>query len=283
MGKQRNNSRIGKQQHQDKARKFEIEARQKYAIQKIPTEKDQIKHPQAAEDYIIPKLCTSMLFVGKSGSGKSTLLHNLLMRKEFYDKHKSFDQIYLISPTAETDDIQKSLNLPPDHIETDMDKAAAFITGICSVMRDVVKKQGAALAPKVLFILDDVISHTKLMSDPAFIALFTLLRHFNATTMLCTQHFNKVPRVCRMQANTLFFFALNNGEMDILFDEFAPPHMSRKDFMMLCDYALAMPNNFLKIDMKRPWEERFTHNLSDNINLDYFRGITARQKSRIAH
>ena len=76
-----------------------------YEIKPVATSKDQIKHPLLAEQGVIPKLNTSTILVGKSGSGKSVLLHNLLTRSEFFDKYKYFDNIFIISPTAECDDI----------------------------------------------------------------------------------------------------------------------------------------------------------------------------------
>ena len=42
------------------------------------------------------------LIVGKKGSGKSTFVLNLLRKKEMYRRH--FNNIYLVSPTAQRDD-----------------------------------------------------------------------------------------------------------------------------------------------------------------------------------
>ena len=93
-----------------------------YDIKPVKTSKDSIKHPALSTAGVLPPLCCSTILVGKSGSGKSVLLHNLLTRKEFFHGH--FDKTFLISPTGETDDVQKALNIPPSCVFTDLEKEA---------------------------------------------------------------------------------------------------------------------------------------------------------------
>lgn len=246
----------------------------KYAIKKIKTEKDEIRHPAAAEEGIIPKLSTSMLFVGKSGSGKSTLLANLLMNKEFYNKEKSFHHIFLISPTGESDDIQKSLKLPETNIVTDLvNDAIPFLEKIYTHQSETIKKHGAAHAPQICIIFDDVVANTKFMNSPIFTKCFVANRHANLTVMLCSQHFTRVPRICRLQANTLFFFALNNSETELLAEEFAPPKMKKQQFETMVSLALEKPYDFLTINMKKPWDSRFSKGLEDVLDLEYFKSL----------
>ena len=82
------------------------------SVKPIKTSKDKIKQPDLAIKNIIPKLGSSIIFCGRSGSGKTTLLHNLLIDKRFYGKNKYFKHIFLFSPSAQVDDIQKELDLP---------------------------------------------------------------------------------------------------------------------------------------------------------------------------
>lgn len=245
--------------------------KQKYAIQKINTEKDQIKHPESAEEEIIPKLCTSMLFVGKSGSGKSTLLANLLMNKHFYNKNESFKHIFLISPTGKSDDIQKSLKLPDSHIVTDLEVAIPFLEKIYEHQSDSVEINGAKNTPQICIIFDDVVSNVKFMNSAVFIRTFVANRHSNITVMLCTQHFKRVPRVCRLQANTLYFFALSNSEIELLVEEFAPPGMHKQDFKFMVDVALRKPYDFFTVNMKKPWATRFSRGLLETFDLEFFK------------
>ena len=84
----------------------------RYEIKPVKTSKDEIVHPALALESVIPKLNTSTIICGKSGSGKSVLLHALVTEKRFYDKYRFWDKIFLISPTGEQDDVQRSLQLP---------------------------------------------------------------------------------------------------------------------------------------------------------------------------
>jgi len=85
----------------------------------IPTTKDKIQQPKLAshDNMYIPPLGSRVVISGKSGCGKSTLLANLMRDKRFYGKSDAkpngwFDKEFLFSPTANGDDIQKSLGIP---------------------------------------------------------------------------------------------------------------------------------------------------------------------------
>ena len=97
-------------------------------------------------------------------------------------------------------------------------------------------------------------------------------RHFNFSVFLCSQHFKRIPRICRLQASYLCFFALSNSECEVLTEEFAPPAMKKPDFLRLVDECLKEPYSFLTVNMKAPWETRFRKGLAQVINLDAYRG-----------
>ena len=244
---------------------------QDYIIKAPPTSKDSIKHPKLSDEGVIPKLNTSTILVGKSGSGKSVLLHNLLTRPEFFGKYKYFDKIFIISPTAECDDIQKALELPPSCIFTDMEEAAQALEKIEKFQAEEIKKKGSHGAQKFCIIFDDVIGHTKLMNNPVFTSSFIKCRRYNFTVFLCSQHFKRIPKVCCLQASYLCFFAVSNTEAECLSEEFAPPQMKKDQFMRLINDALTVQYSFLTINMRCPWETRFRRGLANVINLDQYR------------
>ena len=110
-----------------------------YDIKPVKTSKDAIVHPKLSEEGVIPKLNCSTVLVGKSGSGKTVLLHNLLTRKEFFHGH--FDKTFLISPTGETDDVQKALNIPPSCVFTDLLEATQCLDRIERFQEAEIKKK----------------------------------------------------------------------------------------------------------------------------------------------
>ena len=97
---------------------YSIQKQCDLAIRPIETSKDKIEQPELAKDenMYIPPIGSSVIMSGKSGCGKSTLLANLLLDARFYGPSEQkpkgwFDKIFLFSPTANGDDIQKSLGI----------------------------------------------------------------------------------------------------------------------------------------------------------------------------
>ena len=110
------------------------------------------------------------------------------------------------------------------------------------------------------------------MNNPVFTSAFIKCRHYNFTVFLCSQHFKRIPKVCRLQASYLCFFAVSNTEAECLAEEFAPPQMKKDQFMRLINDALTVQQySFLTINMRCPWETRFRRGLANVINLDQYR------------
>ena len=241
-------------------------------IKPIKTSKDNIKQPKLSELGIIPRLGSSNLLVGKSGCGKTTLLHNLICDKRFFDGANSFTNIFLFSPSGSTDDIQLSMKIRPEFLCVDLDTAPERLAVIYAHQTKLIEELGAARAPQILLLFDDCISHTKFMGSKDFIRSFVASRHFNATVFVLAQHFNKVPRVCRLQAQFLFFFPMSLSALQTLCDEFCPSGMSRRNFCMMVEDALDEKFNFLSINMRETDErKRFRKNLSQIINITAYK------------
>jgi len=240
---------------------------QDVSIHQLPTKKDKIKQPELSKkehNMIIPPLGSSVLISGKSGSGKSTLLANLLLDKRFYKGW--FDKIFLFSPTANGDDIQKQLNIPSKYVFTDLEEAPELLEVILRSQKEALESTGADKAKQYAIIFDDVIGDTRFMNTKEFTQCFYQVRHVCCTTFICTQHFTRVPRICRLQANFIFYFAGSMSEVEILVDEFAPPNMTKKEFRSLVIDATDEPFAFLTINMKVGWEKRFRRNLGELIS-----------------
>ena len=243
------------------------------SIKPIKTSKDKIKQPDLAEANIIPKLGSSIIFCGRSGSGNTTLLHNLLIDKRFYGKNKYFKNIFLFSPSAQVDDIQKELDLPEACIFSNLTTAPDAIEKIYHHQMQLVKKLGADKAPQICLIFDDCIGDVKFMKNKWVIKSFIASRHFNATTMLCAQHWTKVERVNRLQASMLYFWPMSQSALELLADEFTPSGMTKKQFYFMVQEALSEPYAFLCINMKLPDAERYRINLDKIINLEYYKSL----------
>lgn len=238
-----------------------------YAIQKKQTSKDKIKNPKEVEEEIIPPLGSSLLLCGKSGSGKSTLLASLINddNGRFYTGW--FDKIFLFSPTAEGDDVQKQYGINSKYVFTDLDDAPDLIEVIHNSQKEKIKKLGSDKAPQYAIVFDDVIGDIRFMNSKPFTQCFYQTRHVNCTTFICTQHFKRVPRVCRMQANFICFFRGGQNEVEMISEEFSPPGIHKKQMMKLVDKTTQAPFSFFTINMKVGWETRFRQNLFPIIPL----------------
>jgi len=182
--------------------------------------------------------------------------------------------MFLISPTGLADDVQKALGVPPKQCYTDLHgEAIPALEAIHKFQADEIEKKGAHKAKQVLVIFDDVVGDPKFLKEPCVIKSFIASRHYNQTTVLNTQHFKRVPRAARMQASFLCFFALSNSEAEMVTEEYAPPKMTKKQFMRLIDDTLTEEFSFLTINMRVPWASRFRAGLGEIINLDWYRAL----------
>lgn len=249
---------------------------EKLAVRPIETSKDLIEQPELAKDELklIPSRGYSMIINGASGTGKSTLLANYATNPNFFGPSKErpkgwFDKIFLFSPTAEGDDIQKALGIPKNHVCNDLDEAPEWLSVILKSQKEKLSGGGKAhKVPQYWFIFDDVIGETKFMKEKTFLQCWYMVRHRNATTTCCTQHYKRLPKVCRQQASFIHFFGGNEQEVEQIVEDFAPPMYTKKEFRQLITYATIHQFDFLTVCMKVGWENRFRHNLGEILRLD---------------
>jgi len=244
-------------------------------IRKVETSKDKIAQPPLAKDdrKIIPPLGSSIIICGKSGSGKSTLLQNLVTDPRFYGKSELrpngwFDKIFIFSPTAGTDDVLRALGIPSKHVFTDLSEAPELLKVIQdSQARKLDGGKKANVVEQFLVIFEDCIGETQFMNTKEFKKMFYMVRHLNCTTAISTQHYTRVPKVCRLQASFIFFFAGSAAEVDIIVEDFAPPLYTKREFISLVHDATKGDHSFLTICMKVGWRYRFRKNLDEFIHL----------------
>ena len=255
---------------------FEVrDAPEDLSIDPVPTSKDKIQQPELAEheDMFIPPIGSSVVISGKSGSGKSTLLARLITDGRFYGPSSKkpdgwFDKIFLFSPTANGDDVQRALNIDKKHVFTDLDEAPELLDVILDSQQEKLDDaDGADKVEQYAIIFDDVIGNTQFMNETSFTRCFYQVRHVNCTTFICTQHFKRVPRVCRLQANFIFFFQGSASEVETVVEEFAPPEYTSREMKTLINEATKERYSFLTINMKVGWDRRFRRNLDEFIVL----------------
>ena len=130
-----------------------------------------------------------------------------------------------------------------------------------------IEELGVHKAPRILIIYDDVISDTKFMNSKAFVKSFIASRHYNSSVIICTQRYNSVPRVCRLQADSLYYFKGKNSERERLADEYCPAGYTKKEFITVIDYATREPYSFLYVNGKADLKHRYRKNLDTILEL----------------
>lgn len=242
-------------------------------IVKYDTNKHKIKQRPLMEQNIIPTHASAVVFCGRSGSGKSNLLVNLAERPEFYGKTNKknpksgyFDLVFLFSPTCHHDDLPRYLDIPESRMFDSNFEGP--LKHIINVQKGIIEQKGLDKAPRILIIFDDIISQKQFMNSEFFTKMYIQNRHLGISTWVCTQSFNKIPRVCRMQANNLFIFAGSGSETEILCNEFCPSHTSKKDFERLIKHATNNRFDFLHINMRCGPEERYRRNLDTILSIN---------------
>jgi hypothetical protein len=255
-------------------------------VKKVRTSKDQILNPKYSEANIVPKLGTSSVMNGTTGQGKSTLLTNIVSSKRFYggslpNGEDVFAHRFLISPTAEGDDVQKKLGIEEDCTYTNLEEAPELIQVLMDDQKEKIKETSSAMAPQVLLIYDDVISNPAFMRTDQFIKSFIASRHFNLTVFVCSQSWTAVPRRCRLQAKNIFFFASPLSEVELLCQEYCPPNMTKKQFFKMVDYCTSEPYSFLYINKSVQMEDRFRKRLGEVINLKFFQSLDISRESEL--
>lgn len=219
------------------------------------------------------------LDIGRKGSGKSTLLINLIKLKEspFYN---IFNQIFLISPSAKSDDKFKFLldEIEPegkyyntcneDVIEEIIEKVNTFnkefieeqmksdsddevkdpVFGVIKKKKKLKKKaiKKNIIQPSSLLIMDDCLHALPKSNQRSKInELFTTSRHKKLTIFITSQKYLKLNTIIRCNTDLLTVFHTDNKqELESIVDDWA---LDKDKFKKAYDFATEEPYSFLHI------------------------------------
>jgi septin family protein len=236
-------------------------------VKPLATKKSDLPQSKYMKANIINKFPSMLLNVGKSGSGKTTVINYMLTQPDFMKDF--FHEIFLFSPTAKKDDLVDHLELDDDHIFTDINEDD--LNTIIEYQDELIEKNGIEHTgenSRVLIIFDDILSNEKFLKSPAMIKLATMGRHSLISSIINTQSYTKVPRAIRLQANSVVLFPSNNSEVELLCDDYCPPHKKKNQFKKLIEHATKGKHDFLFINNFQPVETRFRKNFDIILKLN---------------
>ncbi len=205
-----------------------------------------------------------LIITGASNKGKSNYICNLF-RKGFYKGVWKKENIIIISSTINLDDKMRDCIPSLNHFDRYSDE---IINEVFEQQEAILRTYGKKKMPAVLFILDDLLGTKCYALHSAITENIFKCRHYNVSFIFSVQKLNAIPRVIRLNADAISIFqATNLSELDSCVEEFATKAM-RKQFYKVLNEIFSVPYQFLHIDYKRPFKERYSKGLSEIINFD---------------
>jgi hypothetical protein len=147
-------------------------------------------------------------------------------------------------------------------------------------------KRDPSNAPKCLFVFEDITSfyHT-LQSKPAFSRCFNQIRHLKSTAIAMVHKFKSFNRTCRMCAQHILAWPVNQSDVVQLYEEYGPVNMNKKQFGMMFEYATEPTEDckkpFLYINMMAPEKNRFRRCFREILHVKDFDPKKKRGQARV--
>lgn len=210
-----------------------------------------------------------MVCYAPSYSGKSYMINDLITNPEYgYKKIFKPNQIFIMSPTYESDDSYKELKKymtgHEDNVIDNFDEG--FIKNITAFQQSK-KKEGKARP--VLLLVDDLITAVNSKRQNEMVNLFIKGRHSFISIILTSQKYKMVPSGIRVNADSMIWFSNNMNKKELLdiSDECAD------DVFIPLTEDLRKNNyfqyDFIYCNMKKPYNERYYRNFNEVFNVSY--------------
>lgn len=210
-----------------------------------------IKQPVCSKKAVLPTHPFRMYVVGSSGSGKTNFILNLLTRKCFYKGY--FDSILVISPTAlQLDQTYQTLGLK-EHCY--FEPSEEVLETIMEIQEERIEEKGKAGSPKILLILDDIVSYKQFCNSSILLKFAVMSRHWNISMIVLSQAYHRIPKSVRLQMSAVVYFKGSNKELDVLAEDFTAPGYTHRDFKNKIKEATDERYSFVFIDVNRPFSQ----------------------------
>lgn len=243
-----------------------------YDIKPIETSKSTIPQKASSKKGITPKFAFSWILSGRSGSGKTQLLLNVLTRQDLLGDY--FHCIIIFSPTAgDLDDTYDALKIPKENFIKTFD--VEILKTLLDNRKKLIKDKGIEWVGKnsrILLIFDDMIAEKNFLNSQETLMMFTLLRHYLCSVVICSQSFKKIPRAIRINANWLCIFPSLESEIQIMLEEICPSGVTKKEFRKIIDYCTTGKYDFMSIQNHAEPNQRIRKNLSEIIDIKKYIG-----------
>jgi hypothetical protein len=220
---------------------------------------------------VIFDLPMRLLIVGKSQlSGKSNLLVNLLLRDEYYGSDFKGEDIYLVSPSATTDDklikLIKAKDIPQTNIMDDFDEDV--ISELYNMLQEEYQEAvDEKEKPSNKLIIFDDMSFSGALKSRAKASIvpkiFSNGRHINLSVIVTAQKYSDISTSARENANGAIFFSCSNKQLELI-EADHNYNTNKRDFMKLFRDTMTDKHSFFVVNYTNPKEERY---MDENFNV----------------
>ena len=215
-----------------------------------------------------------LLVVGKSQlSGKSNLLVNLLLREEYYGKDFKGEDIFLISPSFDTDEklvkMIKVKDIPQENIigEYDEDVIVEIYKMLEQEYRDAIE---AGEKPSNKLIIFDDCSYSGVFKNKTkgsiLAKLFSNGRHIMVSTIVTSQKYTDIPTSSRENANGCIFFSCSNKQLELIEADHNYT-TDKKSFMALFRDTMKEKHSFFVVNYTNGKENRYMDEEFNVVNM----------------
>ena len=212
---------------------------------------------------ILPNISFRMLIIGKSQlSGKSNLVGNLILLKEFYRDDFEGDNVFVISPSLDTDPKLRTIieqkEIPSQNTYDTYDED--ILKGIYSLIEDEFTEavENKEKPKHYLWIIDDC-SYSGIFKAKNFGILkkaFSNGRHINLSCIITAQKSTDIPTACFENSSCGFFFSCSDRQLDKIENDMNYTS-TRKIFKSKFRSVTKEPHSFMLVNFSNPVESRY--------------------------
>jgi hypothetical protein len=212
-----------------------------------------------------------LLVVGKSQlSGKSNLLVNLLLRDEYYNKDFKGEDIYIVSPSVDTDDKLKKLvdvkEIPEANLMPDFDEDV--IMELYKILEEEYREavdEGEKPSNK-LIVFDDISykGDLKKKKNGIVAKLFSNGRHINVSCIVTAQKYSDISTSARENCNGAIFFDMSNKQLELV-EADVNYTGTKKDFMKMFRDNIGAKHSFIVVNFTNDKANRYLNEFFEPI------------------
>jgi hypothetical protein len=213
------------------------------------------------------------LVCGKSDlSGKTTLIGSLLCRKEFYKDDFKPEDIFIVSPSATSDEkwknIIKFLKIPSSNIFDDYNEEV--MTTLYDYLKDMYEEsvEDKKIPSHKLIVFDDLGFSSKLHTNKSqtIQKIANNGRHYLISCIMINQYYVQANPNFRSNISGLIAFSATHKQIEAIADEHSTLG-KKQDFIKKFQDATKNKHSFFTVNYSNDPDKRYIHNFDEYIEF----------------